>query len=434
MSEFQKIFASVWGAIVAHVVVLLIIFDSSVGIGGAASLPPTAPPKEVTILMADLMERVETVPAEPEPEPEPEDQLDAARRAFFPTDANDPEAAAPENARFVSDRNTSAATEILPDSSLPQRYGPTTEGDSPLDALRLRNREYVDGAIDEPPASNAANTTTVSAAQPGTDLIDAEAARVGAESGQGEALESVEGADLPPENPVADTMRRPAAIESDGTEEEEMKRRSFAVPDGMSAGAPEGEDQEDKVAAAVPESEAEIGDPTDREEKQEAMVGREDGTGEVEEGDSAENRKAGSPGEAMPSGDAGLFAEGFSPQERMSVSNGTISNLGNNAVDAEATESGKYQAKVRAAIARKWHQYRAENGDFVTYGFLKVKCRIDRNGNVHDLRIEENKANSVMADFSLRAILDADLPRMSEEVAEEFGPRGLELDYDIIIY
>jgi hypothetical protein len=70
----------------------------------------------------------------------------------------------------------------------------------------------------------------------------------------------------------------------------------------------------------------------------------------------------------------------------------------------------------------------------VTYGFLKLRCRVDRHGNVHDLEVVENKANAILTDFSLRAILDADVPAMPEELAREYGPKGLELNYDIIIY
>ena len=61
MSEQQKFFASVSGALIAHVLLLVVVFLLlSTGSVGSASLNPPRPeegPKEVVIDISELMER-----------------------------------------------------------------------------------------------------------------------------------------------------------------------------------------------------------------------------------------------------------------------------------------------------------------------------------------------------------------------------------------
>ncbi len=113
---------------------------------------------------------------------------------------------------------------------------------------------------------------------------------------------------------------------------------------------------------------------------------------------------------------------------------GTLSNeKANAAVDAEKTPLGIYKRSVTDAIARKWHRYRLAKADWVEWGSMKISFRVDPNGKVRDLKLIENKANSVMADFSLKAILDAEIPKMPPGIVEILGSRGLSMDYDIYI-
>lgn len=431
MSEQQKVFASLSGAVIAHILLLILVAllmaTSSSPPAFSAGQPQKPEPREVTILMSELMENIEVEPPEPEPELPPESR----RRNFFPTDTNRPEAEAPENATFFSDRNTSAATEILPDPNLPQQEGPTTAGDAPIPYLRLQNREYVDGELNRPPAPQP--QPVAAAPEVGNASAQSEGARSGAEDGSGELNEAIEGADLPPENPIAEERTRPPVSLDRGEESESARQKSFSDPNSKLAGLPEfREGEADRFASAMPETtEAKEGEAVDLPENQEQRSGVEGGEGSKEIGSDKKDSEA---GEKMRPGDVGLFADGFSAFQRQNTTNGTLSNVGQNAVDAEETAAGKYEAAVRAAVAKKWHQYRAENGDFVTYGFLKLRCRVDRHGGVHDLEVVENKANAILTDFSLRAILDADVPAMPEELAKEYGPKGLELNYDIIIY
>jgi hypothetical protein len=210
-----------------------------------------------------------------------------------------------------------------------------------------------------------------------------------------------------------------------------MRRRSFTDPVSVIAGSPQMRDGDaDQFAATDSDEEAEVGRSTDTDQEKERMSGVVVGEGTAETGDAIKK----SEGVGKRPGDVGLFADGFQTFTRKNATNGKLSNLGENAVDAQESAAGKYEASVRQAIARKWHSLRAKNGDFVTYSFLKLRCRVDRNGKVHELEVVENKANSVVTSFSLEAIMKADLPKMPADVAVEYGPSGLELNYDIFIY
>lgn len=432
MSEQQKVFASLSGAFVVHLVLLILIFVllSTRSVGSSLRQAPEAPePKqqEVVIMMSDLMDQIELEKPEPLNLPKP----------FMDTDLNAPEAETPENAQFESDRNTTAASELAPDPNFPGVALPTTRGDSPLPYFELQNREYTEGEFDQPPTSTGASAPAVVPAgalrPPRPDAAMTDAAP-GEETEPGESDEAVEGVDTPPENAPGETLLRPEESLTTGEAETSTMVRSFNDPNSSSMTPAFGEaGAEDQFAAAVPEpdKEAEVGEVSDPAQQETLRPGA---TGvDFESSTPAETAEAARE-ETMNPADTGLFADGFSPDELQNVTNGTLTNIGQNAVDAEGTAAGAYKKKVKQEISRMWHRYRVQHGDFVTYGILKLECRIDRHGKVHDLKVVENDANSVLAEFSLKAILDADLPSMPDDVAAELGPMGLELKYDIIIY
>ena len=127
-------------------------------------------------------------------------------------------------------------------------------------------------------------------------------------------------------------------------------------------------------------------------------------------------------------------AKGFSPEERQNIINGSLAKEGADAVDAIDTPMGRYKKAVRDAISAKWHRYRQDNADFVTWGILKLEFSVDPAGRVRNLEITKNEANAMLAEFTLRAIREAKLPPMPEDVAKSLGSQGLVIQYDIIIY
>ena len=440
MSEQQKFFASVSGALIVHVLLLVVVFLLlSTGSVGSASLNPPRPeegPKEIVIDISELMERFNVEPPMQEPEPAP-----VLSRPFMSTDTNRPEAEAPENAVFESDRNTTAASELAPEPNQPQRDGPTLAGDDRFDVFELETREYTDGEISQPASMASAPSQVtqarISEAMPADAGFTAEVEvedLPNPESEGGEDAENAEGADEEPVERIADRTRRPdGSIEVSDNVEETMQN-TFVDPNGDPNASvrkmfEEGENQ----FAAESEMEAEIGTEADPDQEKVMASGKVGNEGEVEselESETSRERIE----EMAETADAGIFADGYNRERLQSRSNGTVSNIGENAVDAEETPVGKYKKQVHDAIGKMWYRYLGRNKGNVTWGVLKLEMRVDKYGKVHDLRVVKNEANTLMVEFSLQAVIDANIPPMPTEVEKILGIGGLDLDYDFIIY
>ena len=116
---------------------------------------------------------------------------------------------------------------------------------------------------------------------------------------------------------------------------------------------------------------------------------------------------------------------------------GSLTNIGRNAaVDAEKTPLGQYKKQVGQAVERRWHALRQQNAAFVSFGSLKISFLVDRNGHVAPKQINllHRDANTVVTDFSIRAITEAKIPPMPAEIITLLGNQPLEVTYDIIIY
>ncbi len=476
MSEPQKLFASLSGAFVAHGLLLLLFLvvprsdlsGSSLGREKRAS----GGPREVTVMMGDLMERLEREREEDSEPPEPEPPRPEAR-PFIAADLNRPEPTAPENARFESDRNTSAAARLRPDERRPRTAVPTLDGDNPLPNVTLANREYVDGALTEPPAASpdplarrpveGSAFAAAPAPAPSSPAPQPQAPQPPAASASPPPAGSPEMAEtplLPSADPIGGGEKLEGELSvrpgRDGRDEAGASReRSFLDPtaDPEALAAPDLPDGPDRLAAGTGSGQGGEGTPdplaTGSEEGAMAAGRPSEAKAEAEDpeipatesrpGDKAPDTP---PGESAPpaaadvpkTADDGLFAKGFSPEERQNLINGMLAREGDNAVDAEATAMGRYKKAVRDAISQRWHRYRQDNADFVTWGILKIEFSVDPAGRVRNLRITKNEANAMLAEFSLRAIRDAQLPPMPPDVAASVGAKGLVIQYDIIIY
>ncbi len=165
MSEQQKVFVSVSGALVAHVIFLMAIFvlltTRSVSRESNAAERAAAPqPQEVTVMMSDVMENLEREKAEPQPKIDPK-----TGRKFVSTKANFEEEEKPDRPRFESDRNTSAASKLQPDEMLPEEAGPTLVGAGSDSDLTLTDQEYSDGEMDRMPSAQSGSGRRAGAVQ-----------------------------------------------------------------------------------------------------------------------------------------------------------------------------------------------------------------------------------------------------------------------------
>ncbi len=128
------------------------------------------------------------------------------------------------------------------------------------------------------------------------------------------------------------------------------------------------------------------------------------------------------------------LAKGSVVEQRKSSVNGTLSNKGKDAVDAVKTPLGRYKKAVTDAVAEKWHSYREQSADPVTWGTLRLQFIINPEGKVMNLKVTENEGNELLLDLTLKAIAEAEFEPMSDEVAAQLGASGLTMKYDVIIY
>ena len=127
-------------------------------------------------------------------------------------------------------------------------------------------------------------------------------------------------------------------------------------------------------------------------------------------------------------------ADTFSPFTETAKTKGTISNKGENAVDAEATPMGMFMSRVTSAVEKKWHLLRVQNAGAVSYGVLKVRFFVNREGKPEDIRFIERANNPRMEDFTLEAILKADIPPIPKDLIPMLENERFPVEYDIIIH
>lgn len=126
--------------------------------------------------------------------------------------------------------------------------------------------------------------------------------------------------------------------------------------------------------------------------------------------------------------------ENFSPFTERAKTKGTISNKGEDAVDAEATPMGKFMSRVTGAVEKKWHLLRQQNADAVSFGVLKVRFYVNREGKPEDISFIERANNPRMEDFTLEAILKADIPPIPKDLLPMLEKERFPVEYDIIIH
>jgi len=113
-------------------------------------------------------------------------------------------------------------------------------------------------------------------------------------------------------------------------------------------------------------------------------------------------------------------------KERNPIS-GNITNRGISAVNALGTPLGRYQKIVSDSIGSRWYTYMDQKRDLITIGTLRLRFRIDRSGQVKDLKITENSSNEAFANVCLQSVLEAHLPPIPDDVVNSLPAEGLEV-------
>ena len=102
-----------------------------------------------------------------------------------------------------------------------------------------------------------------------------------------------------------------------------------------------------------------------------------------------------------------------------------------------STPLERYYKKVTGEVERKWRIYLKLRPGVLTEGYLKLVFYVNKMGKVEDLRILDDKAsNPLLTEITLRAIQDAEIPRMPVEVMPllpKNDPERLKIEYDALI-
>lgn len=359
----------------------------------ALPTPETPPVKEVTLLYPEQI----LPPEPPAPKEEP--------KTYIRTTQNSAAEAPPEKAEFISDRDTTAASELPPDPEGDSKM-PTQEGiDKPM--LELADRDFKDGEIKEDgtmptPASAAAPAPRP--ASPAPDPVPTEPSPPS-----------------PPPPPATLARAEPVTPLEAMMREQDENAAALPVPDRLPL----------EVRAAEPATEPVMQEPTNPPPPAPPPPVPE------MRPPAADNLPR-----AVPVPDPVTRAAGpadpdaFSPFTRTSKARGTLSNRGEAAVNAAETPVGRYMRQVTSAVEKKWHNLRRKNADAVTFGSLKLRFNVLPDGGVQPptLLSDPKEADARMVDFTLRAILEAEIPPIPQDLLPLLEGGRLEVEYDVLIY
>lgn len=333
------------------------------------------------------------IPEPPAPKP--------PSKAFIRTTQNEAAAVAPKNAAFQSDRNTIAASKLPPkgDATLMM---PTTEGKAPT-TRELANRDYRDGQIKndagfKTPATPPDVRQSQPTPPPSPVTPPAPAQTVTPPTPTPEQPKQV--AKLTPNDatPLVKMMeemdKSSARTERDRLPIEVRKAEKFTETPPVKPQIRAPEDVPPTIPKAVP-----VTDPV--------------------------NQMAGKPD-----------ADAFTPFTRTGKMDGAVNREGENAVDAEATPLGIYMRQVTGAVEKKWHLYVRLAKDSVTFGRVRFRFYVDKRGVPQDLKIlsDARDADPRMRDLTLRAILDAKIPPIPEDLLPSLDDERVKIEYEAIVY
>lgn len=387
--------------------------------------------EEETLIFPDDVPPDVTAASEPEPEPEPaptpELEKTQPKQQYVRTTQNTESPEAPANAAFTSDRNTVASSKLLPDKNgEPGR--PTTRGtDEPT--LELANRDYKDGEIKNdagismtgiptlppvtlvPPSTPKAPTPAVAAATPPPVPV--------------QAVPEVKPAPTPP-------ARVDPAMTSSTLDEPKHSMPDIAMKvESRSEQMVRELESQLRKADAVDTPPPAPRTPTTALEMRTPLDGAQPGVPQppLPQGASPSDRSPLVP--PMSKSELGAF----SPQTRTSATKGTISNIGSeDSVAAAVTPVGRYMRQVTSAVEKKWHFYRSREADAVEPGRLSLKFYVNKYGKVEDLKFTMKDANPLMEDFTIEAILKAEIPPIPLDLVPILDRERLEINYDIVIH
>ena len=397
------------GSLLVHVVLFLLLAvlfatPAKWDFKEAAELTAKPKEKEVTLIFPEQLIPPPPLPKPPVPPPKKE--------IYMRTTQNESSGEKPKNAAFISDRNTKASATQAPDPTATSPM-PTTEG-LKFQMNELANRDYRDGDIMEDAAKKAA-------AAPKTP-------------------------NTPPKPQTAATQPTPPSPPKPPDATSKPPAPPQPEPQSIASAADTSPlakmmEEADKDLARVDMNRLpiEVRKPTPQLKEPDAPPPPPEKPQMREVADSPPVPKAIPVSDEVAKTTSKPEDKAFMPFTRTSENKGAISNRGTeDAVDAEGSPKGKYIRAVTSQVEKKWHLYRALRRDMVSPGSLQLEFYVNAKGKVENLRIvNDRESNTLLSEFTVRAIRDAEIPQMPREVKELLpimDKQRLKIEYKVLIY
>lgn len=347
----------------------------------------------------DLMLMIE--PAPPLEIAETKPKLNEAIR-FVRTGSSDPSETPPEpgTARFISDRNTKAASEETPDpngnKNLPSQKG------KDLPTLDLANRDFATGeySTEERPMTGVGQN---------------------------------EGPNQPKPIPPKPEVTPPDLAKMvDAAAKEDAKKMADATKTELESSQPVIDPSSDLVADAPKDKPKE---PVMREPKWEKLIPDPPKPKVVADQDTPKQTKPTTQSSGTPGAPRGKDPKAAMAQTVKNEMRGAISNRGKSAVEAADTPMGRYMAKVSAAVSQKFTPACIRARDRVTYGNVSVEFDVNLKGGVENLRIvNDGTSNAILQDLVLGVVLESKIPPIPEELHEYLIGNRLHITYGFLFH
>ena len=126
--------------------------------------------------------------------------------------------------------------------------------------------------------------------------------------------------------------------------------------------------------------------------------------------------------------------KGYQPETRQTVIQGNISNRGKSSFEAEATPIGRYKKALADAIGSRWYYYVNERMGLLSIGSVSITFKVNARGKVTNLHVVSSNSNESLTDCSIRSIMDAKFPPIPPEVAPTLQNGSLDIDFSFTIY
>lgn len=124
---------------------------------------------------------------------------------------------------------------------------------------------------------------------------------------------------------------------------------------------------------------------------------------------------------------------GYQPQTQPTRLTGGITNRGRASRDAVATPLGRYKKAVSDAIGSRWYYYVSDMIGMLQKGTAKITFVVQRDGKTGNIRVVRNTSNQSLANCSIRAIFESEIPPIPEDIATSLEGERLEFEFTFTI-